>query len=413
MEKIYDVSPKNIKKTSFFSRLFNDKGSMFVLIIVAFVGIVGLMVFGFNQISYAASETDAQLPDTFISAQGDSTMNRLIGETTTGVDGILPILGFYTDDGTPIFCIEYDITYEVQKEYTKGSEITDQGLIYLMSQLYPNKVFTDTNGNELDKNIQIWLTQSAIWSYLYEIGDINNQTFNSTPTLQPKSYNDNIKLVNSLYRQGTSGVEYVLRETRPLYEIYGINTIIANAKEYRQNPSVSLIVNKASDSISITNDNKYYQSDLVSIVGTTSSPIINKFESYSVDLSRTPQGTVLVDENGNVYDKISNMSPTAKFYVRVPVDKVSDNNKELQISVLGNFEMYGANEYISDRYQKVAHVKLRNQSISKPLTIQIDYTPDVPNTGKGIAQSMYFMGLVILLSGIGIIYANTKTEKSK
>lgn len=404
MEKIYmDSENKKPKKQSFLKKLFNDKGSMTALVVVAFVGIIGLMVFGLNQISFAANLT-GQLPEKFTSKQGDENVMRLLGETRSGEDGILPILGFYTDGDIPIFCIEYNVTYSVGKEYTRGDELTDYGLIYLMSQIYPNVPFKDADGDELAENIQVWLTQSAIWSYLYETGDAQNTKF--------VDWNDKVKEVNRLYN---SDADYVITADagKTLYEQFGINTLIANAKQIKSQPLVALTIDKKSENISVTNDNKYYQSDLISVVGTTTSPIISSYEGYSVNLSKVPEGTVLVDEKGNVYDNTDNMSPTAKFYVRVPIDKVTDDNKELEISVNGKFKMYGANKYVSGEYQKVANVKIVSKALSKPLNIQLDYTPDVPDTGMGVAQTIYFMGLILLLSGVGIVYANAKPKTSE
>ena len=403
MEKIYmDSESKSPKKQSFFKKLLDDKGSMTALVVIAFVGIIGLMVFGLNQISFAI-DPPAALPEKFISAQGDESVSRLTGSTTDGVAGILPILGFYTKEGIPIFCIEYDVTYAVDKEYTPGEEITDAGLIYLMSQLYPNVYFKDDSGNQLAGNVQVWLTQSAIWTYLYETGDPNNQTLNSTP----KNYADNVRKVNKLYRGSDSNVEYVVDGTTPLYELYKINELIAKAKEVKNEAAATVIIDKK-DTISITNDNKYYQTDLISIVGKENT--ISDYKGYSITLSKAPEGTILVDESGNVYDDIKNMSPTSKFYVRVPIEKVTNENKSIELSVNGKFDMYGANKYVSGDYQKVANVKILNKEISKPLNIQLDYTPSVQDTGMGVAQKIYFIGLILLLSGVGIVYANTKQQ---
>ena len=405
MEKIYMDSEysKKPKKQSFMKNLFNDKGSMLALVVVAFVGIVGLMVFGLGQISFAADLT-GQLPEKFTSKQGDENVMRLLGETKTGEAGVLPILGFYTDGDIPIFCIEYNVTYSVGKEYSRSDEINDYGLIYLMSQIYPNVPFKDAAGNELAENIQVWLTQSAIWSYLYEVGDQQNTEF--------VRWNEKVKNVDKLYKDANS---YIIRadDGKTLYEQFGINTLINNAKQIKSQPLTALTVNKKSENISITKDNKYYQSDLISVVGTTTSPIISSYEGYSVNLSKVPEGTILVDESGNVYEDITKMSPTSKFFVRVPMDKVKNDNKNLEISINGNFKMYGANKYVSGEYQKVANVKLINKQINKPLNIQLDYTPDVPDTGMGIAQTIYFMGLILLLSGVGIVYANAKPKTSE
>lgn len=408
MEKIYMNSNQKNKKQNLFQKLFNDKGSMIATIVVAIVGIFGLVAFGFNQISFAAlDKTGSALPDSFTSGQGEST-TRIYGESSTSQGSILPILGFHAvlDDGSriPIFCIEYNITFTPGVDYTKGPEINDQGLIYLMSQLYPNKPIVDSSGNEYDEMIQVWVTQSAIWSYLYEVGDINNSNF--------VEWNDKVKTVDKLFI-GNDLTAVVTTPGSTIFESFGVNALIAQAKQYRTNPYVNLTVKKASDTISITNDNKYYQSDIVSVVGQTSSPLINSFESYSVTLNNAPEGTILVDEKGNVYSDLANMSPTSKFYVRVPVDKVTEDSKSVEINIRGNFKMYGANAYTSGSYQKVANVGLLNRSEDKPLNIQLNYTPDVPDTGMSTAQTIYFIGLIVLLSGVGIIYVNAKPEGSK
>ncbi|MBO5121136.1 MAG: thioester domain-containing protein [Bacilli bacterium] len=400
MEKIYmDSGDKSPKKQSFFKKLLNDKGSMTALVVIAFVGIVGLMVFGLNQISFAADLT-GQLPEKFTSKQGDENVMRLLGETRSGQDGVLPILGFYTDTDIPIFCIEYNVTYSVGKEYTPGEEIGDYGLIYLMSKIYPNVPFKDADGNELAENIQVWLTQSAIWSYLYETGDPKNSDF--------VTWNEKVKDVNRLY---DSSANYVITADagKSLYEQFGINTLIEKAKTMR-NHVMLVSVSKKSENISVTNDNKFYQTDLISVTGSAGSTDITSFEGYSVNLSKVPEGTILVDESGNQYNDLENMSPTSKFFVRIPVDKVTDENKTLEISVSGKFKTYGANKYVSGEYQKVANVKLLNKNVNHPLTIQLDYTPEVPNTGMGVAQTIYFMGLILLLSGVGIVYANAKPK---
>lgn len=415
MEKIYMESEnKRQRKQSFFKRLFNDRGSMSALIVLAVVGVIGLMVFGLNQISYATDQTQ-QLPESFVSAQGDDSV-RLIGETKEGVAGVLPIYGFYTDGGIPIFCIEYNNSYVLDEEYAPNEEITDYGLIYLMSKIYPNVPFKDAAGTELAENVQIWLTQSAIWSYLYETGDTNNSKFGVDASGNGDGWNDKVKAVDKLYDSTYSQTgEYVITADSgmTLFEQYGINILIAQAKNVGD---VALNVSKASENISVTKDNKYYQSDLITVTIENSLPIISEYGGYAVNLVNAPEGTVLVDASGNVYDDITNMPASAQFYVRVPVDKVNDTNKNLKISINGKFRMWGANKYVSrvsSTHQKVANVKILNRQISVPLDIQLDYTPDVPNTGMGVAQTIYFIGLILLLSGVGIVYANAKPKESE
>ena len=75
--------------------------------------------------------------------------------------------------------------------------------------------------------------------------------------------------------------------------------------------------------------------------------------------------------------------------------------------------MYGANKYTSENFQKVANVGILNKSQSVPLNIQLDYTPAVGDTGMSVAQIVYFIGLIVLLTGVGIIYVNAKPAEIK
>lgn len=422
MEKIYMENEKKSKKPSFFKKLFNDKGSMVAIIVVSLVCVVGLVIFGFSQISFAAGELEGTLPSSFVSTDGSSVSGffALYGSTASG-QRVMPYYGHFTEtEKIPFFCIEYDTEYQNGKTYRPGAQIEDQGLIYLMSQLYPNNKVSEIGKSEVPSDVvQSWFTQMAIWVYLYEEGAANNTTLNSN------KYYDNLKLVTSLEQ---SNGTYVISRSQPLFDSFGvdgvsISNLIKRAHDYKDNLyPVKLSVVKNSDRIAITNDGEYYQTDLVSVVG---SALFEgeEFNSYSVDLSAAPDGTLLVDEEGNVYEDVTNMSPTSKFYVRVPADKVTDENKILGINIQGNFTMYGANEYVASgcvdddgnsvACQKVINVKLRPQSVNAPLDIQLDYTPEVPNTGISAVQTIYFIGIIILLSGVGIIYANTRPKKSQ
>ena len=397
MERIYVDGSKN--KKSGFKQFFNKKGSTAVVIVVALVAVVSLLAFGFSRISYALPEVNT-LPESFVSAQVTND-DVAIGQTLSGKT-VMNHREAYTEvngEKITVFCIEKDITYDAGQTYTRGKYINNQGLIYLMSQLYPNKKFQKDNV-DLPRNFQVWLTQAAIWTYLYETGAPNNSSFGEI-------VND-VKDVNALYGADGNLVHANAKDLNVTYYDLYIKDLVATAKTY--NGKTILSVSKKSDTISITNDNKYYQTDLISVVGTVDNELVQNFLGYSVKLGNAPEGTILVDEKGNKYDNLDNMSPTSKFYVRIPVDKVSDKSKDITISIDGNFEKYVGYEYESGEYQKITDVRIKNDVISRPLNFKLDYTPEVPDTGMNTAQTIYFIGLIVLLSGVGIIYANAKPE---
>ena len=44
--------------------------------------------------------------------------------------------------------------------------------------------------------------------------------------------------------------------------------------------------------------------------------------------------------------------------------------------------------------------------------IEVEFV-GAPDTGMNTAQTIYFIGLIILLCGVGIVYANAKPVESK
>ena len=132
---------------------------MTALVVIAFVGIIGLMVFGLNQISFAAGESGKI--ESFTSAQGENEI-KIIGNVKGGGEGDgFSVLGFYgkMSEGAdfPVYCIEFNADYVPGKKYLldKNVDSPDRGLAYLMSNLY-SKV------GGYAQNVQVWLTQTAI-----------------------------------------------------------------------------------------------------------------------------------------------------------------------------------------------------------------------------------------------------------
>ena len=112
----------------------------------------------------------------------------------------------------------------------------------------------------------------------------------------------------------------------------------------------------------------------------------------------------------NIYKSISG---TDKFYIRVPINKVNENNKTIKFSVTGSFTTLEGNYYKATGAQTIATVQTVTSNVQTGAEIPLNYTPDVPDTGLSTAQTVYFIGLIVLLSGIGIIYANVKPSESK
>ena len=83
-------------------------------------------------------------------------------------------------------------------------------------------------------------------------------------------------------------------------------------------------------------------------------------------------------------------------------------------SLLANLCQYQYVAYFTNQLldrQKVAFVGTVTQHISKGIVIPFDIDVTTEDTGITAAQSVYFIGLIILLAGVGIIYANIKPRE--
>ena len=369
-------------------------------VLLAIVAVAALVITTFSGISFAIPEEGVVLGDKFTSA-AIVTNDRIIGEI-----GNFTVNRFATTDGDTVFCLERDIPYEPNLEYKKDITINDAGLVYLMANLYPSVRFKADDGSDLSLGAQVWLTQSAIWIYASQNNYPNNTSMtqdiiNSVLT-EKKIYNTSMNIVAEV----TDADVEAGKQT--LYQKYGIDKLLADANTLKNIPANRLDVTRKTNNISLTSDGKYYQTDYISVVGTVSSEKIGKFNGYQVTLVNAPEGTIVIDEEGNEIKDLSNFSVGTKFAVRVPVANLKESNKELQISVLGSFDTYIAHRYIYTGSQTVTAVKRINNNLSAPLNIQMNYTPTVPNTALDNTNTLFFIGIILLLSGLGVFYTSAK-----
>lgn len=404
MEKIYiENNNQNNNKNFLHSK------SVLGTFALAIIAVIAIVIVGVNQTSYAIPEVTNPLPDTFTTAlKGEDII------TNTG----FTVVPYSTTDGRTVFCMERDINFSENTDFSKAEAITDYGLLYLMANISPNKVFKDSQGNsfnaEINDAVQTWVSQVAIWVYLHEINAANNSLDDATMEQIKNARIISIRKANTEYKVDGTKVDLIdnpLDETKDLtfYEEY-IEPLVDAALEHKNMPNKILNINKT-DTISVTSDEKYYQTSQISITATPD----ENFNGYSVKLEAAPEGSFIVDENGNKLedDDLSDMSDTDKFYIRVPVDKVNENNKIIKFSVTGSFTTYEGNYYKATGAQTIGTVQTVTSNVQKGAEIPLNYTPDVPDTGLSTAQTVYFIGLIVLLSGIGIIYANVKPSESK
>ena len=403
MEKIYMENNNNKKNQSTFQQVFKSQLSKKLSAFMVLVSFFSFLLIGVTNVSYAAV---TEIPED--TGLGESFTTSAPGTEIVSNTGF-PILMYSTNSGIPIFCLERDINYRGGITMSKKEQITDQGLLYVMAHTFPHVKFKDSKGTEFPDEVQTWITQATIWQYLYETGAANNATgsgnvanIENIKTAVSLSWDDEIVgcRVDGCGAGATSQATF--------YDTY-IAPIVANARQSNVTANGTINISLANQEMSITEDEKYYQTSLVTI--TNSDP--NNFVSGSlkVEIQSAPDGTILIDENGQQIETVNEKN--TKFYVRIPVESVTEENKSVLLHAEGTFRGYDGYYYKADGAQTVSTVFTTDVKAFDDLDIPINYTPEVPDTSMSIAQSVYFIGLVVLLCGVGIIYANAKPRQKQ
>lgn len=394
---------QNKKNQSTFQQVFKSQLSKKLSAFMVLVSFFSFLLIGVTNVSYAAV---TEIPED--TGLGESFTTSAPGTEIISNTGF-PILMYSTSNGIPIFCLERDINYRGGITMSKKEQITDQGLLYVMAHTFPHVKFKDSKGQQFPDEVQTWITQATIWQYLYETGAANNATgsgnvanIENIKTAVSLSWDDEIVgcRVDGCGAGATSQATF--------YDTY-IAPIVANARQSNVTANGTINISLANQEMSITEDEKYYQTSLVTI--TNSDP--NNFVSGSlkVEIQSAPDGTILIDENGQQIETVNEKN--TKFYVRIPVESVTEENKSVLLHAEGTFRGYDGYYYKADGAQTVSTVFTTDVKAFDDLDIPINYTPEVPDTSMSIAQSVYFIGLVVLLCGVGIIYANAKPRQKQ
>ncbi len=406
MEKIYMENNQNKQKKN----LWQSK-SVIGTFALAVIAVVAIVIAGLGQTSYAIPQIDDKFPDKFTTAEP--------GETIYGTAGTairFPVLPYQSTDGLIVFCMEHHVDFMADTEFSKGDAIQDYGLLYLMANIYPHVKFKTANGVELAEPVQVWLSQVAIWLYLAEMYPENpNYSLAIGDTISAADALATIKSIKGLYTDshsdyykanGTEEMDITANDSS-FYDVY-LEPLLTSAKANRSVPNKELKISMGS-AVDKTSDDAYYQSSEITVVASPS----DNFNGFDLELTEAPEGTKVVDVNGNEITTLTDLQVTDKFYIRVPVDKVTDENKVVKFRVIGSFTTYEGNYYVAAGAQTISSVDTvtNNKDVGSEFTI--DYEAPVDDTGLSAAQTVYFIGLIVLLSGVGIIYANVKPATQK
>ncbi len=390
MEKIYMENNKSKKRIVNTSVVLSFVVSIFAIISLAMFGIVS------NQgtsVSYAAP-TEEELPNNFEFT--DSTGVR------SDNDYLIPVFLADNNIEKPIFCVEHNVAPDFNQQYSAGTVIEDYGLLYLLNNTYANGVnrINDadlTNAEGARRLSETWITQAAIWVYLRTEDSTDNNYLSAEDF-------DKIKKAKSLSINDSGPLLMSVGENEKIYDKY-IKNLVEDAKD--ASAEARLILLKENDEITLTEDKEYYQSSLITVTGDPSSALT----SYSIVLSGV-EGAIVVDEDGHEITNLTGLQPNDKFYIRIPADKVTEEVQKVKIEAEGVFNALTGKYYNAATPNKQKVVSVRTTEKTYDDSIEVEFVK-APDTGMNTAQTIYFIGLIVLLCGVGIVYANAKPVQVK
>ena len=391
----------------------------FSIVAFAFIGISSLQNSG---VSYAADVAD-QFPTSF-------TFNLLNGGDKVAVTSSnrtnpysVPLYVADNDEKNPLFCIEHkaDVSDDIVYTAGDGESDDDYGLLYLLNNSYANGVSKiDANNSAIQgatteakaanaKYVNAWITQTAIWMYLNDTAGPVPDGAISVHTIENEDIADikgatKLTLVNQ-----DAGRSELIYSGANLYDTY-VKGLVDAAKK-ATNVAV-LNVSKASDEVAQSPDKKFYDSALITVTGDPSSSLKN----FEIKLNGI-EGAKAIDEDGK--ELTTNVLPGTKFYVRIPAEKVTKEVQKVVVTINANFTTLIGKTYTGvvrdtlgneTSLQEVVMVKAGERNVSDGTEVEFVGTED---TGMNTVQTIYFIGLIVLLCGVGIVYANAKPVQVK
>lgn len=394
---------------------------------ILFSGLLSIAAFGlFTNVNAAmVFASDATLPEKFTTnAIGrvndafvvDDTKDAVLANgTIASLNGSSGnnVIDYHSTTGLKPFCIDRTKQYDGGIEYTKGSEVSDYGIIYIIKNasdyydlLEPATATANVTDTSVVAEMEVsWMTQIALWQYLD-----TSSTF-----VLPKG-TDGIETIDVTIHDGTANASatgnYYVYSNRPA-KLWAQAKKLASDAKTAINPanSISTLTFDFDGSYELNKDTKTIKTGLIS-----SSDILKSGDSFSIDLSSAPENTKIYSEDGTEIDP-SNIS-AKKFYLEFPVDNVENYSFDFDVTAkFTGYTYYTAYNYTTtaktttgESYQPLVLLNLTAKTLNGAINFKGSYVED---TASMISRSIYFIGFLILVAGVGMIYVNVKPNESK
>ena len=383
-------------------------------------GLLSLAAFSVFTNVNAESYTLFEAPDSFTtnaaghSVEGSTTyMNpgndAVLGNVKVAAAAGQQIIDYHTRDNKKVFCIDRKTTYNVAgATYTKKDAVADQVLAYIVG--LSDSFYTDnfaataaaTADTQLDyvkKYEQAWLTQAAIWKY----NSSKNLTEDNFASLTIASGDEGIILEDGI--NGADGLYY--RYSNRADKLWlKVDELINLAKTAaaKANDADEKLTFAFEGSYELDKDTKTIKTGLIKMSN-------SNVGTYSLDLSKAPSGTKVYNSKGEEITVTANITDN-QFYLEFPIENVENYSFDFDIGSMGNTNggVFKGYEYINEGNQPLMLVVQDNKILNGAINFKGSHIDD---TASMISRSIYFVGFLILIAGVGMIYINVKPKKEQ
>lgn len=374
------------------------KRSKFLMMLLA-----TLCTFGIVVDANALQISDTTLPE---------TVNRVTGATFQHDNGypngdstsrIIRSVGKVGEEEKyMLYCSDFTNHNISNATLTKDTKM-DYGIAYILMNSYPTKTLINgataiesapqtgancTNANEM---ANIWITQSAVWGYQGVLSSekLISNALKYDPTGLVNGFCDTWSYNNSTLTGSTLWNGYV-------------SGLISSAKAVKDPAEATLSVTGGDGWTKIDDG---YKSSLISVAPSSSEA---SYSAYSLTLEGAPDGVKVYTEAGeDITSKLDNITAGTKVYVFVPSEQAKKGPK-FTLKASTTITYNAAYKYVdkTTNYQPSVLVGPETKNIEGAISLNV-----IPDTASSISNSIYFVGVLILLCGAGIIYANVKPKK--
>ena len=275
-----------------------------------------------------------------------------------------------------------------------------------VSSLYEQKINSEgitestTNSSTAVTLLNTWITQMGIWGY--------QGTFNPNELGGNLSYkqSENDSYVYKILSGTEASTALLARNTWDTY----VDPEIKAAKELNaKSPYDATMTMKVDGEWTKIDGSDNVKSGLITVsLGNADVSTGSAWANvYSLSFVNAPEGTKVYTEDGKEVTDLKSIPVSSKIYLVVPK---SDKKEDYKFSVNASSTLtYDA------AYQYVDKTTGHQPSIlvgpeSKDLSASIEMTL-APDTALSVSNSIYFLGFLILISGVFVIYANVKTKE--